>query len=210
MPLVVPSIVRCAAKGRIIDDQWACVTDIYVEQGTEPGGPNRVNQIRQATDRLWDAWAYVFVELSSQCTLERIDWVDLDLADGLVGTKVGTNTNPEALQGQSSGTPAPSNIAGLVIKEESGGRRGQRQGRMFLPGLRQTSLVGNNIVASDKTAIQDRLDSFLAEVNQNEDGTLSELRTVHVPRVGAPFSSSVSQLTLRSRVSHQDRRIDSR
>lgn len=211
--LVVPSIVRCTATGRIIDDRWACVTDLFVVEGIDgvPSGPDRESQIRQATDRLWDAWYILLGELSDQLFLDSIEWVDLDLADGMTGSKTGTTSHPGPLQGRSTSAPSPSNVAMIATKVEQRARRGVRTGRMFIPGVRASMITGNTLEASDRTAVQAALDGFVDEVNNDGSGTSaasSELRTVHVPRTGDPFSSAVTKLQLRSRVTHQDRRIN--
>lgn len=211
--LVVPSIVRCLAVGRTLDDRWACVTDLYVTDGDSFGFPpnDRASQIRQATDRLWDAWAMLFEELSTTCFLDAILWTDLDLANGTTGEKIGTNSNPNVIQGGSSSDPMPSNIALVASKVEELSRRGVRSGRMFIPGVRESMADGNVLNASSLAAVQDKLDDFVAEVNHTptvDNSALSELRTVHVPRSGDPFSSKVTKLQLRQRVSHQDRRIN--
>lgn len=212
-PLIVPSILRCTATGRTLDDRWACVSDLYVVANAEiPGStPDRASQIRQATDRLWDGWYEIFRVLSNTCYLDQIAYVDLDLEDGQTGTVTGTTSHPGPLQGQGQGDASPSNIAALARKVEAKARRGVRSGRMFIPGIRESMTTGNQMEDAAASSLQDRLDEFLASVNNNGDGSAaasSELRTVHVPATGAPFSSSVTELQLQPRVTHQDRRLN--
>jgi hypothetical protein len=189
--LVAPGICRYTIEGTYAGNPVANVLDMHVD--IVGSVTDRNTALADQAAIIISAWVDEILEnLPSVYTADIIRWVDLNAADGAVGSAtLGTGTDFPS-SGTSVGDPMPGNVAVRVNKQISASR-GQRQGRMYLPGITesQTSAGAPNAPsAAYIAALNTDLAAFLAAINQNA-GTVppnydSWLSVVHTENTASP------------------------
>jgi len=209
MALVVPGVARFSIHGVIIDRPWTNVFDVDINSGGIGGRDDNVAD--QAMIFLNEWIDHIRPRVATAMTLLGCRWVDLDTATGTTGEAT-VATAPRVMPSAGTGgtEPMSSNVSLLVRKRVRSGR-GIRQGRSYMPGLREANVLNNVVLAADITSWQTALDDFLAGINQDggssTGGYDSRMQVVHAP--GGVFLSmdEVQSLDPDTRVATQRRRL---
>lgn len=216
--LIAPGIARYTVHGTYAGRNIANVLDFLITPG---GGVDRADCVAHQAAVLVSAWADEIVEnIVNNYTANSVSWVDLDSALGTVGeTTIGTGTD-FPVSGTGVDTAMPGNVA-YRINKAIVAARGQRQGRMYLVGVPESSTsdaAPNTVDSTVRAALDVDLAAFLAVVSVAPGGSpdmFSELHVVHtrITDPGPPAvieyegSSPVTGLTTDATLASQRRRL---
>lgn len=160
----------------------------------------------------------------SLLSADSVSWVDLNSADGSVGSRNTSGGHTWPMVGSGGGTPMPGNVATLV-KKLTGGHRGTRTGRMYLCGLDDayTTSPANELTPATVAIYQGKLTSFLGDTNQvsagsgggyDSDMVVTHVLTRHPPKPGQELGSpatgeshKVTALAVQKLLATQRRRL---
>lgn len=209
-PLVVPGICRFSVRQTLAGIQVVNVLDLDID--TNPGG-DRAVAIHSCAGNILNAW---YTNLRNQqvneLVVQDIAWIDLDTANGSIGVRSQTSERSWPQAGTDAGGPLPSFVTGLV-KKATGVARGAKSGRMFFAGLPEhiTDVDNpNRIAAAALTSLNTSLNNFRTAINHDagvsQDDYTSRLVVVHKPKIGAPFATQVTALTMNQALTYQTRR----
>lgn len=109
--------------------------------------------------------------------LDGFTWVSLDPDDANAGELAPLTTEP--VRGEMTGASAPPNVCALVQKITPNRPRGRRDGRAYLPGVRETDVdVNGKFDAPTLTTYNNALSNFYAAVDDAgvAEGTTEWLR----------------------------------
>lgn len=217
MALVAPGVCRFSVHGRIHDRPWVNVWDVDIDTDTFE---NRSNAIKDQAQVFLNEYIDELAPLcSAQWIVDSVSWVDLNAADGEVGTR-NDPLAPRVLPfaGTNSGESENGSVAFLIVKRIAGAR-GRRNGRSYLAGVSETSATGQGVVAAFTSAALVRLPAFRDNVNQESTGLpggatySSKIVVVHTtrptPDADPVFvaASEVTSLVLDPRLATQRRRL---
>lgn len=130
--LIAPNVCRYTLNGTYAGRPVANVMDLYIDNNDNG---DRIVLIPAVAEVLIQSWIDNILEnVADNYTCDNASWVDMNNANGSVGTATdGTTTNlPQS--GTSTGDATPGNVA-VRVNKNIVARRGQRQGRMYLVGL---------------------------------------------------------------------------
>ena len=191
--LIADSMVRYSLVATYLGEEVVNIFDMYVDIDDGPLGPTRRAGCDRVGADLLNAWVeHILPALHSAYVFERVDYIDLGSAGGPTGTVTSTEDNVLPLAGgNSSGDPLPASVA-MRVDKVSDTERGQRNGRMFLVGLNETMIEGNNFTSGIIQNFQTAFDAFLPAIT--ETGVVDDYnydpRVIHV--VGGVFQNSTS------------------
>ena len=174
----------------------------FTNEGTF--GP-RDDQIGIVGQDVVNAWQdHIVANLCNNYTFEGATFVDMDSANGLVGSQAANGAKPTA--GTSSGEALPPSQT-LLVRKYTGGRRGERAGRMFLAGMGESDLDENGIwTPGFLTGWREALDDFLESLSDFEN-------SIDVPKYPVVVHSKsatatrITSLDPQPKVAYQGRRI---
>lgn len=213
MSLIVNGVCRFTVNGNMSGRPWANILDMRMD--TTGTITDRNDAIRDQAGAIVNSWCDTI--LTQQCnssTFSSVSFVDLDNADGLVGsvTSGADETLPQV--GSVTGDPLPASTSALITKSIPR-RRGHRTGRLYLSGLAEIQQLAGSLTAGYQTSIQTAANDFLTRINQDNPGIFSytsNLCVVHIterdadgnPTAGT--SEDVTALALQQRLATQRRR----
>lgn len=214
MALIAPNIVRYTINGTYLGRPTANIMDMYVEDETGVG--TREDRIPQVADILQGAWdQHILPNQSSSFTAVSVSWVDLNSEDGVIGTVSSGAGGVWPAPGETGGNPYTGAVACLITKAATA-RRGQRQGRMFLPGLTEAYVSGNEIDSTYLNDLQPALDLFVNQITYSDLAPFEGFWpvVVHTRNDGTPTNpvivftgaSRVEEMSAQVRVASQRRR----
>ena len=211
---MIGGVCRFTLHGTIHGRQWAQILDMHIDSAS---GGDRDDHVKDQAQVLLNAWIdNIKTQVSNQCILTSVSWVDLDSASGSTGSRSDA-TAPRVMPapGLAAGNPLAGHSAVLIKKQAIGGR-GARSGRWYLPGMDESDFTANTMVGSVKAALQAKVGTFLSAINQSGKipvlggGTYdSELVVVHTPQSGPASTSKVTAFTVDSTMATQRRRLRS-
>lgn len=221
--LIAPDCVRYTVNGTYATRPVANIIDMILT--TTIGGGDRDECVADQATRLVSAWADEMLDnISDDYTATSVSWVDLNTDSGTVGeTSTGSGTDFPA-SGAASSDPMPGNVAYRVNKHITAAR-GQRQGRMYLVGVPESSTTAgapNTVVGADITAINADLAAFKTAVEQDPTTTTldynSFLCVIHTLSTDNPSpppqklftfegASLITSMTLDATLATQRRRL---
>jgi hypothetical protein len=109
---------------------------------------------------------HIMLMLDAAYVLQDFTWRSLDPDDLNQGIVIPDPA--KRLTGASTGTALPPNNAYLVKKITQGRQRGQRDGRMFIGGVKSSQVFEDGLIAAaEQTNWAAALDSFLSGVNDS-------------------------------------------
>lgn len=199
--LIVPGIVRFAPHGIVLDRPWVNIIDVALGDSPAPHA-GIITVANTIADTYFNS---LRSSVASGFQFTGLKFMDLSTPLGEVGEIVDT---PAAYSmpwtGTGVGLCATGNIAALMTKATTGGRS-QRRGRCYIAGVPNGDVNGQVLSSTRLTALQAFATALLANVN----GALStsSMVVVHNPANGEPGATSVSGLTMASRVASQRRRL---
>lgn len=203
--LTAPDTIRYTLHGSYLGRPVVTVLDCRLEEGI---GSEYSAQIYEYAGDILNNWVdHIVPGLSNQYTFERIAWLDLD-SGGWTGERTATSEHSLPIAGGESGQPVSANTAMLITKATEA-RRGERQGRMFLPGIVENYVEGNFLSSSFVEAFnEDNLAPFLDGISDTPDVGTTERHPVVIHTVDGSYQSQsrVTALTLQGRVASQRRR----
>lgn len=206
MPILeAPECVRYTLHGSYLGRPVANVLDMFIDQ---PAGSVSHEIMFETAGDILNNWAdHIVPGLSEHYTFERITW--LDLGDGgWTGERTSTSEHDLPLAGSETSQPISANTSMLVLKSTEA-KRGERQGRMFLPGLVEQYVEGNFITPSFVGPFNaDGLQPFLDGISDEIPSAPYSRYPVVIHTKGGVFQSwsRITALTLQGRVASQRRR----
>lgn len=201
---VVPGMILSTVKGQLLGNRVEQVFATKV-QVNAPIGVTRRDAVQAMSDRIGTGWRdNVLPHLSTAYTFHGVETIDIDSLEGDIYTSAFN------LTGANPGEPFPSNVA-VVVRKNSGRRRGTRQGRFFLGGVVEAAAAGNTLVPTFQAELQESLDDLWSA--WEETGTAFDVwdqpAVIHTSGGEPTGVSFVSSFTVQAKLSHQDRRIRS-
>src|SRR5215204_428167 len=167
-PIVAPLVARFSLIGTYADRPVATVLDI--EPSIVSGvAPDRADFLTLTATRLGTAWNDIVFPMSDRLSYTEVQYVDLDSADGLVGSY----TFPSPIEGTGTGDPMPGNVAVRYNKQGGGYSRGQRAGRMYIAGALDgwTGLTQPNNLTTIDITLQAGADAFMGALDNDIEST---------------------------------------
>ncbi len=217
MVLIAPGIARFTVNAELGGEAVANILDMQVD--TTGGTTDRATALAEVAGDILNNWDdHILSFVCDDYVAQSVSWVDLDDANGPVGSRSTTSANTWPQPGAGTATPMPGNVAALVSKNITGSR-GRRNGRMYLAGIPEvyTGSSGPNIIEGTYLdGINTSMASFLSGINDAEGIAIDvqrQLVVVHtqIPSPGADpvyvGYSSVSSLTAQARLATQRRRL---
>lgn len=189
-PLVAPSVVRFSVNGRYADRPLVNILDVVIS-GLR--GIGRSEALGYVSELFLNAWTEVILDrLTAAYTAESLTWVDLDSADGEVGSITATDDHTWPKAGGRQGAANAGNVATLVTKVASQ-NRGTRNGRWFLPPAPEPDTNGNLLAPSYQATLQAGTSVFLERMT--ETGLLAPVDTfptvVHTRNTGTAANPNI-------------------
>lgn len=192
--IIAPGVCRYTVVGTFAGRPVANVLD-YLIVSDVPAA--RGVNVAEMASVLVQGWIDNILEnVDAHYTAQEVTYVDLDSVDGTVGsTTLGTSTNlPQA--GTQVGDALPGNVA-VRVNKNIAAVRGQRQGRMYLPGLVEASTdpaTPNSPNAGYIAALNADLAAFINETNidaGDPQAWQSTLVVVHTVNQGTPQAPDI-------------------
>lgn len=218
MALIAPGVARFSLNGTTFGGPWTTVLDFFID--TTGTGLSRSDACFSAAGNIINSWVeHVAPITAAQTQLNEVAWVDLDSESGSTGQRSTTSLHTLPRPGTAVGDSSPRAVALLVTKVTTSGR-GLRNGRMYLPGMRDNTVTGASTESAFQTAAQSAMNGYLAELNDepalptNFDRRLVVVHTRSVdPDTGAPLpepefvsETEVESLVVQSLLATQRRR----
>lgn len=191
MGLVVAEIVRFTLNGTYLGRPIANVIDMRV--GGTGVTDTRSDQIGACANALLDAWAsFICPRLSNSYSFTSLTWVDLDSDSGEVGEKSGTANNQLPKAGGRN-SPGITGAVAMLVTKQTVSARGERAGRLFIPGLTEDNVDGNIIEPSFLTTMNDDLSQFQEALT--ETAVLAQWQhapvVIHTRNQGTPSNPDI-------------------
>ena len=193
MPLVAPC-VQVTVRGTMDLHNWA---NVFHVEPAETIGPNG-----QALAVL-DAYVNDLLPLLTN-DVQVVDaaYVDLQDVDGSSGV-VSPTAGPDLIGGVAAPACPPNTT--YLVRYGGLSARGVRNGRSYLPGVREDEVSNGGVITPETTAdVQAAATTFISDVLANADGPLV---TLHTPEVGDPFVSEILGCAVSNVVATQRRRL---
>lgn len=206
-PLVVDDIVRLTFNATLNGNPIATIMDVDVIPGI---GRDRSDTSREVAEDAGGSWQdHIVAELSDHYVFTGTSYVDLNSEDGSTG-EVPPDSGKPLAGAVGADTMAPQ-VQYLVHKNIDNGSRGRRSGRLYLPGVFESSVDDAGIVATDtREQYDDSFEDFKDGVNAvilGEFAREQNLAVVHNPAVGDASSSRIATFTMDAVVATQKRRL---
>lgn len=210
-PIIAPGVCRFTVNGTYGGQVVANIIDMEID--TTGSIDSREDAIFAQAGILINEWSDSILEmLVPAYVATSVSWIDLNSLDGPTGNRTSTDQQTWPLGGQNAEGAMPGNVAMRVDKQTTASR-GQRKGRMYLPGLSEAfTLPGtpNTIDPAQVGPINGLLQSFLGDLEQTgTDIPNYESRMVVVHTVDGVYESDsrVTALTVNTKVGSQVRRL---
>lgn len=200
--LIVPKVCRYALVGAWPNARPIVnVIDMEIPDNV---GEDRVEACITVGEDLRNAWQDHVLNLVSQDYLfVRVDYVDLDSADGSTGT---LSPDPgRKTRGDINQAPLPPSDA-VIISKVATSARGQRSGRIFLSGAPEMYVDQNGVlIPSYRTLVDDNMDNFLESIS--DTGIVGVEKYPVVVHARTSTSSRVRSMPSTPLIGRQSRRI---
>lgn len=215
MAIIAPFVCRYTISGTAADGvTWANIWDVDVLTAV---GEDRGPILETYARLIIDVWGYsIAASLTEDVNLTRVSWVDLNSADGTVGSVTTGLTTDPPYNGGTSGAPSPAAISAVATKTGSS-RRGARNGRMSILGIPEADASSTAIAAGPLNVLNQRLEIFFTDLQDNDviAPVSAQAVVVHTRNAGTPQNpdivyngkSNVTGLVARARLGTQTRRM---
>lgn len=178
----------------IIDVAWD-------EDGTGLSRPEAIESVAEDVRNAWQD--HIVGALTDNYTFLRVNWVDLDNANGSVGSIAADPGRPD--QGTGAGPSAPPSQC-LQVNKITTRTRGARAGRWFLAGLTDAAIEENGQIGqSTIDAFNSLLDDYLESVS--DVGGLAIDKAPVVISVTQGVGNRITSMECAPLVAYQGRRI---
>lgn len=206
-PLVVDDIVRLTFEATLNGRPIATIMDVDVIPGI---GRDRSDTSREVAEDAQGAWQDHIVEmLTDHYVFTGTSYVDLNTEDGSTGEVAPDGEKP--IQGATAADVMAPQVQYLIHKNLDTSSRGARSGRLYLPGVFESSVDDAGIVNTDtREQFDDQFEDFKDGVNAvilGEFAREQNLAVVHNPAVGDPSSTRIATFTTDAMVATQKRRL---
>ena len=212
IPVVAPTCVRFTMMNSVPGGRFA---DNVVAISLDETGVSRIEAVNTLVPLVVGVWQEnLSVIMPTGMSFVGAAWTDLDSLDAISGFAGPVAGKP--IHGTAANALNSVNTAFLVHLQCSH-NRSQRTGRMYLPGVSESSIGDDGILVSGtQTAVQNAANGFRTDVNDLSATGLESVswRVIHVeghdPDSGRPnawSSSDVSGCTCDNKVATQRRRL---
>ena len=196
--LIVPNTLRVSLYGGISGRSWASVLDFVKNTAIGTG-----DAADQASNVVSQFQISVLPGLTSNVTLTGANYVDLSSATGESGS-VGVDAGHSATGGTNGAATTPQVC--FLAQKTAAGRRGQRKGRWYLPGVAEAAVDAAGVLdPAEQASHQSTLDDFVTGVGGTGDEWA--LAVVHRTSATSGTATSPSTLILEAKVATQRRRL---
>jgi hypothetical protein len=207
--IVLPDIVRYSIIQRLGSRPVVNILDMYLDDADLP--QTRDELLLVLAEDIITAWNLrILPLLSDDLEFQEVRWVDLDTADGSVGsTSTAGEIELPAYGGQTAQT-MPGMVCARIIKETTGGRRARR-GRMYLSGVPEAYTddpAVNTLSAGARANIESALEDFRDDLTTGLGPLLDIARpvVVHDPKDAPPSYTDLTGYSVDPIVGAQRRR----
>lgn len=210
MAIEVPYVIRCAINATYIGRPCVNVIDYFYDNAEL----SRAEACREGAVRLGVAWNFwVMPNLSNQYVISSLDYIDLTSDVGPSGSLASGGSEPWPAPGGLSGQPYAA-LASTLVNKSVEATRGTRQGKLYLAPPPEQYVNGNTVESGYLADMNAGLAGFLGQLEvgsvEPEPGVEGYMVVVHAsPRLTAPTFSKVTDLSARSQLSRQNRRMRS-
>lgn len=221
---IVPKVCQYVVHGFYGDKNIANV--LCYEINTTGSTMSRDDAIVAMGGILLNEWhTSVLPLLVPQYAAQKVSWMDLDSATGVIGERSASGGHTWPSNGGSAMAAMAGNVAVLVTKNLSASR-GARRGRMYIGGVSEginDAFIPNTMQASVQSTWQTAFTSFLGNTNQTDAilganyqswMVVPHILTRHTPigdaKLGTPATGQgkrVSSLIVQARLATQRRRL---
>lgn len=215
MALVAPGCVRFALNGTIFGTRpWTNIWDVDI-LGDISNPRDEIAVAYAAT--IYDVWeGSIGLSVSEDVVLTDIGYVDLDSELGTSGNVPPPGGEPVA--GAQTGEPSPANVSVLVTKQTAS-VRGDRNGRMYVPGLPEADAGGLDLTGGALDVFADRCEAFLTNLTNPVEisPAVAQPVVIHTRNIGTPTAPNIvysshtpiTALVPQARLATQRRRLRS-
>lgn len=222
-PFIVPTVCQYTVHGTYQGRNVANVLAYHID--TTGSTLDRPSACFQMGGILLNEWDDSILPLSnSSYSATSVSWIDLNSDDGTVGSRTVSGGHSWPKAGGSVNASMPGNVA-LLVRKNVSGQRGAKRGRMYLCGVDETATLNpdaNHLMPNQIAPWQTKLDSFLGDTNQANQGTASyssQMVVIHITdwqpdKNGKPkalplrgIGLTVTSLSLDSLLATQRRRL---
>lgn len=213
-PVVAPTIVRLTYKHTNGASRAAdCIVDMSIEAA---GLLTRSSAVDVLVSHAAAPWQDHMLDImSNSITFAGGSFIDLDSLSGSTGSFGPAAGHPTT--GSFSSADMTTQVAYLVHKNTTA-HRGQKQGRMYVPGVIESAVDGNgHLTSTYLSSLNTALAAYLSAMNSISDSVFAlspAMRVVHVHKPNKDdattwtwSSSDVSSLTADLRCATQRRRL---
>lgn len=207
-PLVVAGVVRVTLNATLNGFAIATIMDVDVDRDF---GLDLDSAVGAAVAQdVSDAWQdHIVAELTDHYVFTGVDWVILESEDSPTGSLSPDSGKPGA--GAVGSDVMSPQVSYLVHKNLEGGSRSTRAGRLYLPGVFESTVDDAGLVNTDtREQYDDSFEDFKDGVNgfiSGESARTQNLCVVHDPAVGGTSSTHISTFSMDAMVATQKRRL---
>lgn len=188
MPLVAPGVCRFSIVAQNLGELCVNIVDVDIDAGV---GTTRNEAIFGVAGDILNNWTdHVMPLLSTTYVAFQVRWVDLNSAEGTVGSRSSTDAEVWPALGGVGSPPLPASVYARAYKRLVDRVRGERQGMMRIGGLNEINTdAGNGNLLSNGFVedLTNGLEAFKDGVNGGSVGGSINIVVVHT--VAGVYSS---------------------
>jgi len=173
LTFIVPGVAQYTINGSYGGRKVANVVHMKID--TTGSVIDRTNAVNAMAGIVLNEWTdHLLPKQAAAYTAESVSFVDLDSADGSVGSRTQTAEQTWPKPGTGGTLPFPGNVA-LLVRKNLNGQRGVRKGRMYICGIQEADTVSpaqNELVAAAVTSWQTNMTNWFGSMNQTDQGPL--------------------------------------
>lgn len=182
MAIIAPGVCRFSVVGDLSGQDCINILDVEIDPG---GLQSRAEDCFNVAGDILNNWNdHILPNLCGNYSALRVDWVDLDSADGTTGSRSSTSAETWPAPGGRSAAPMPNNVYIRIRKNLQGKNRQQRSGTLRLGGAAEEDTAGglqnNVLLLAAQTNLNADFEAFKDGINgQNVAGETRNLCVVH-------------------------------
>lgn len=193
--LVIPNCLQVAISGTQADGPWAIVNHWDIEAASTSAEGTAQSVLDEFVDQ-------VLTHLTNTVTVSKAHYIDLSTATGPTGDVTYSGTG--STTGGVGVAPSPPQVA-YLMRLNTGGARGTRPGRIYLPGVRSDEVSNSGDVTSGTvTTMGAAVNTWRNNVESDTDCSMC---VAHRSGASAGTFSIVSSVVCEVPIATQRRRL---
>jgi len=170
---IVPGVCQFTVKGTYQGRNVANVLHYFIDTtGSTKSRETACFEMAGVVINQWKADMMTYV--GNAYTFTEVSWVDLDSANGTVGSRTQTATTTLPFSGAYGTSGMPGNVS-ILVRKNLNGRRGVRKGRIYIVGAIESDTaasLNNTLSPTMVTNWQTKVTNFHGNSNQTDQGPL--------------------------------------